>query len=135
MGDDTLEEWHLHDVTSLHLQLYETIKTRILSGKYPPNIQLPAIRELAKTVGVNPATVSKALDRLKREKLIIRTKLGYSVSDDEAFLARVREEETKTKACTLVRELSELAYKPEEIMDKVSYYVEKLIRRRDQPNN
>lgn len=130
-----MDDWQLHDVTPLHLQLYETIKIRILSGEYPPNTRLPSIRELANTVGVNPATVSKALDRLKREKLINRTKLGYSVSDDEAFLAQVREEEAKTKACTLVRELNELAYKPEEIMDKVSYYVGKLMRKRDQMNN
>ena len=129
-----MDDWQLHDVTPLHLQLYETIKIRILSGKYPPNTRLPSIRELANAVGVNPATVSKAFDRLKQESLVNRTKLGYSVSDDQVFIAQIREEEKKTKACTLVRELTALGYKPEEIMTEVSYYVGKLIHRQDLPN-
>ena len=66
------------------------------------------MRELANTVGVNPATVSKAFDWLKRENLVNRTKFGYSVSDDQMFIAQIREEEAKTKACTLVRELTEV---------------------------
>ena len=134
MGDDALDDWQLHDVTPLHLQLYGTIKIRILSGKDPPNTRLPSMRELANTVGVNPAIVSKAFNRLKRESLVNHTKLGYSVSDGQVFIAQIRKEEAKTKACTLVWELTELGYMPEEIMAEVSCYVGKLIHRQDQPN-
>ncbi|MGM0420041.1 MAG: PLP-dependent aminotransferase family protein [Bacillota bacterium] len=57
---------------TLYQQLYSQIKTCIETGRLEENSQLPAIRELADRVGVNPATVVKAYELLAEEEYIYK---------------------------------------------------------------
>ena len=53
--------------------IYEQLKTKItelvLMEVYPPQMQLPSVRSLARELGVNPNTVQKAYQELEREKV------------------------------------------------------------------
>jgi GntR family transcriptional regulator len=51
-------------------QLMEQVKYYVASGILPPGSKLPSIRELAKALCVNPATVVKAYSELGHERVI-----------------------------------------------------------------
>jgi GntR family transcriptional regulator/MocR family aminotransferase len=56
--------------TPLHRQLYEGIRSAILSGQLSPGTQLPATRALAADLGVSRSTVMAAFDQLLAEGYI-----------------------------------------------------------------
>ena len=65
--------------------IYEQLKSRItelvLMEVYPPDMQLPSVRSLARELGVNPNTVKKAYQELERDKVI------YTVSGKGSFIS------------------------------------------------
>ena len=67
----------------IYEQLYKKISELIIKGILSENDQLPGVRTLAKDLGVNPNTVSKAYQELERSGII------YSVSGRGCFVAAV----------------------------------------------
>ena len=67
----------------IYEQLYKKISELIIKGILSENDQLPGVRTLAKDLGVNPNTVSKAYQELERNGII------YSVSGRGCFVAAV----------------------------------------------
>jgi DNA-binding transcriptional regulator YhcF (GntR family) len=67
----------------MFLQIYDKIKKDILCAKYPPNAQIPTVRQLACDMSVNPNTVQRALQLLEEERLVVaRATLGRFVTPD-----------------------------------------------------
>lgn len=66
----------------IYEQLYKKTVEQIIKGVLKENEQLPSVRSLAKDLGVNPNTVSKAYQELERNKII------YSVSGRGSFVAK-----------------------------------------------
>lgn len=56
--------------TKLYIQVYKKLKQAILKNELLPNKKLPTVRELARVLCVNPATIVKAYDLLANEQLI-----------------------------------------------------------------
>ena len=57
--------------TPLHEQLFEGVRTRILSGALPPGLRLPSSRQLAVELDVARSTVLQALDALAAEGYVV----------------------------------------------------------------
>ncbi|GAA0936058.1 GntR family transcriptional regulator [Actinocorallia libanotica] len=57
--------------TPLYQQLVRILRERIEDGTYPPGGRMPSRFELEREFGVAPGTISKALDRLKQQGLVI----------------------------------------------------------------
>jgi DNA-binding transcriptional regulator YhcF (GntR family) len=55
---------------SLCQQLVQQLKSAILTRRLQPGEQLPSVRELAKSVELNPLTVSKAYALLEQQKFV-----------------------------------------------------------------
>ena len=125
MGD-----WVCHDVTPIYLQLCDTVRLRILAGTYAPASRLPSIRTIANAAGVNSATAARAFSLLAKEELICRTKYGYTVTSDTAFIEATRHATAQTLASTYVREMTQLGYSIKELMQEVSRYAGKLLNSR-----
>ena len=68
--------------TPIYEQIYEKIIGLILNGTLKENDQLPSVRSLAKSTGVNPNTVAKAYQELERNGII------YSVPGRGSFIAK-----------------------------------------------
>lgn len=51
-------------------EIVEQLRSLILTGKYPPGAKLPPERELAKTLGVNRASLREALKKLEHLGLV-----------------------------------------------------------------
>ena len=73
-------------------QIVGGIKNMILDGEIKPGEKLPSVRELAKTLGVNPNTVTKAFQTLEREKII------YTVPGRGSYAADVMTEKLRQEA-------------------------------------
>lgn len=82
----------LQSRTPIYEQLYKKIVELILKRELMPNDKLPSVRELAKELGVNPNTVSKAFQLLERDKVI------YSLAGRGSFVANVNAEAVKDAA-------------------------------------
>ena len=97
----------LKSMTSIYEQIVDNIKELILSGVLKAEEKLPSVRELSKTLTVNPNTTQKAYRELEYQGFV------YTVSGLGTFVAeRVAEkidpkrlEELKEEAGRLVREL------------------------------
>ena len=84
----------LQSRTPIYEQLYKKIIELILKRELMPNDKLPSVRELAKELGVNPNTVSKAFQLLERDRVI------YSLAGRGSFVANVNAEAVKDAALT-----------------------------------
>lgn len=83
---------------SIYEQVIDNIKELIVTGVLPAGTRLPSVRELSKTITVNPNTVQKAYRELEREGFIDTvTGLGTFVSSrerppaDERRIAGIRD--------------------------------------------
>ena len=76
----------------IYEQLYKKVLELILKDELKPGDKLPSVRELAKSLGVNPNTVSKAFQLLERDKVI------YSLAGRGSFVSDVSTDSVKESA-------------------------------------
>ena len=80
--------WPLNGGEAVFIQIANRLRYEILSGKYPPDSQIPAVRQLAFDAAVNPNTMQKALSVLEEEGLLhSRGTVGRFVTSDEDILS------------------------------------------------
>lgn len=67
--------------TPIYEQLYKRVIELTVKKQLRPGDKLPSVRELAKALGVNPNTVSKAFQNLERDGII------YSLAGRGSFIS------------------------------------------------
>ena len=82
----------LQSRTPIYEQLYKKVLELILKNELKAGDKLPSVRELAKSLGVNPNTVSKAFQLLERDKVI------YSLAGRGSFVSDVSTDSVKESA-------------------------------------
>ena len=82
----------LQSRTPIYEQLYKKVVELILKNELKAGDKLPSVRELAKSLGVNPNTVSKAFQLLERDKFI------YSLAGRGSFVSDVSADSVKENA-------------------------------------
>ena len=83
-------DYRFNDNIPIYIQLVEMIKTDIVSGKYQPGDKLPAVRDMAMELGVNPNTVQRAFSELEREDLVKSDRTnGRYVTDDKKKIRKL----------------------------------------------
>lgn len=71
----------LHSKQAMYIQIYEYIKSEILSGNLPASTKLPSTRSLAANLQVSRSTVDTAYDQLVAEGYVeAKEKRGYFVT-------------------------------------------------------
>lgn len=95
---------------SIYEQVVDNLKELIISGVLEPGNKLPSVRELSKTLTVNPNTVQKAYRELEIQKYVYTTQgLGTFVADrTDLEVDREKLHEAKTQLRESVRELQYL---------------------------
>lgn len=108
------------DLTSripIYEQIYQKIVSLIINGTLAENDQLPSVRSLAKSTGVNPNTVSKAYLELERNGII------YSVPGRGSFVSAQNYDEFRKKVMTdfesTVNEAFEKGIVPEDLKARI----------------
>ncbi|MCG8475236.1 MAG: GntR family transcriptional regulator [Cytophagales bacterium] len=71
-----------HSNKSIYLQLADTIKERIIQGKYKEGDKIPSVREFASKMGVNPNTIVRTFNELQTMNIIENKRgIGYFVRE------------------------------------------------------
>ena len=83
---------------SIYEQVVDNIKELIMSGVMPPDSKLPSVRELSKTLTVNPNTVQKAYRELEHQGVI------YTVTGLGCFVAERSEDHVDEKKVNEIME-------------------------------
>ena len=105
----------------MFLQIFDRLKKDIIKGKYPPNAQIPTVRQLACDMSVNPNTVQKALQLLEDEMLIVtRATLGKFVTTDARLIYAVKKQMQNETLRAWLLELKELDISKADIIEFIS---------------
>ena len=84
--------WKFNQREAVFLQIANRLRGEILGGKYPPDSQIPPVRQLAYEASVNPNTMQKALTLLEEEGLLrSRGTVGRFITSDVDILAAAKE--------------------------------------------
>ncbi|WP_413317621.1 GntR family transcriptional regulator [Agrococcus sp. 1P02AA] len=86
------------------LQLVDEFARRIVADEWPAGSRIPAVRELAAELQVNPNTVQRACSELERDGLLRSERTsGRFVADDTAAISGLRRQLVADAADTYAR--------------------------------
>ncbi len=107
----------------IYLQIADRLRDRILQGEWQPGERIPAIRELAIELGVNPNTVTRSYQALLDWGIVAsRRGRGYFVCDRAAERATsaMREEFLRDELPRIVRAMQTLGIGIEELAEHLA---------------
>ena len=101
--------WEFQDHLPIYAQLMDTLKRRIITGRYLPGEKLPSVRELAAEAGINPNTVQRAFSELEREGLIYTQRAtGKYVTENADEIKSARQALAKTQVAEFLSNMQSL---------------------------
>lgn len=114
--------WAFNQKEAVYLQIADRLRRDVLSGHYPPDGQIPTVRQLAFDAAVNPNTVQKALLLLEEEGLLYtKGTVGRFVTSNEEILRLTAERVRRGVIRRWLTEARELGMTTEEII----HYIQK----------
>ena len=108
----------------IYEQIINEIERFVLLGILKPNEQLPSVRELAVTLGINPNTIQKAYGELEQRKIIVsEAGKGNFITKDITGLIKKRKNEIIENIKEEIEILITLGINKEEILKHIENYV------------
>jgi len=106
----------------IYRQLRDQVREAVARGTLQPEERLPSVRELSRTLVVNPNTIARVYTELEREGLInTRPGLGVFVAQPRAELTtQVRRERLQRLVDGFLTEAVHLGFSAEEVVGFVS---------------
>ncbi len=106
----------------IYRQLTNQLREAVARGRVVPEDRLPSVRELSRTLVVNPNTIAKAYTELEREGVLnTRPGLGVFVARPKPELTkRVRRERVQAMLDRLLTEAVHLGFSAEEVLALVA---------------
>lgn len=109
--------WEFQDHLPIYAQLMDTLKRRIITGRYLPGEKLPSVRELAAEAGINPNTVQRAFSELEREGLIYTQRAtGKYVTENADEIKSARQALAKTQVAEFLSNMQSLGYSVRDVI-------------------
>ena len=100
----------------IYEQIVSEIERLVSLNILKPDSQIPSVRQLACTLGINPNTVKKSYDILEMKKIIIsKSTKGTFISSDITKAKEIKINELITKIKELEKELISFGLTKEEI--------------------
>ena len=108
-------------------QLTQQIREGVARGKLRPDDRLPSVRELSRTLVVNPNTVARVYTELEREGILnTRRGLGVFVAQPASEQTRkIRRERLQDAADRFLTEAVHLGFSADDVIEIVSGRVKK----------
>ncbi len=106
--------------TPIYEQIVNNIEKYVAVGILKEKEQIPSIREMASSLGVNPNTVKKAYDILENKKVIqtISTK-GTFISDDTKHTTKIKIDREIEIIKDKIQELMKMGMSIDEIIERI----------------
>lgn len=107
--------------TPIYEQIINEIKRNVLQGSLKPQDQIPSIRELANTLGINPNTVKKSYNVLENQQIIqTRSTKGTFISSKIDHIIDEAIDQCYKKIDEEISELKKLGIPREVILERIS---------------
>ena len=104
----------------IYLQVIRYIETLILLRDWELGRKVPSVRELAKTLKINPGTVQKAYTELEKKYLLVTIRgVGKQVTDQKQYVQQLREQRLIEGLENFQTEMKQLRIEKEEILQKI----------------
>lgn len=106
--------------TPIYMQIIEQIEKYVAIGILKKDEQIPSVRELATSLGINPNTVKKAYTELERRGVTktISTK-GTFISNNTKKIVDEKIEEKIKSINNIIKEIEQLGLTKDEIIKKI----------------
>ena len=105
----------------IYRQLINQLREAVARGRLKPDQRLPSVRELSRTMVVNPNTIARVYGELEREGMLAtRPGAGVFVAQPKAELAKeVRTQRLGALLDPLLTEAVHLGFSADEVVDAV----------------
>jgi len=101
----------------IYTQIVDGFRLDVCSGTLKPGSRVVPVRELALGLGVNPNTLQRALMELEREGLLYTERTaGRFVTEDEALIARTRDDLLKKLVGEFLTNAEKLGCSKEDVL-------------------
>lgn len=111
---------NLNEGIPIYIQLRDQLRVLILTGALTPGRRLPGARQLARYLSINRHTVSRALDDLEEEGLIVKQQgRGTFIADNIPALNKRTQDLFNDVVRRAVQEARALGYSVEDLADAV----------------
>ncbi|PET66428.1 GntR family transcriptional regulator [Bacillus cereus] len=101
----------------IYVQVMEYIKKEIVTGRLASGEKIPAVRELANELQVNPNTIQRTFQELEREGIAeTRRGTGRFVTMNEKKITELRKEMAKELLDNFINGMNNLGFMEEEIL-------------------
>lgn len=105
----------------IYLQIMNYIKKEIIIGNLKAGDKIPAVRELALELQINPNTIQRTFQELEREQIVeTRRGLGRYVTSEESKIMDIKREMAGELLGRFIQGMQELGYKNQDIITIVS---------------
>ena len=106
--------------TPIYEQIIKQVEKYVSLGILKPKEQIPSIREMASTLGINPNTVKKAYSELEKRGVIqtFSTK-GTFISDNVEEIKKINIENKIDEIKNIISELEKLGVTKDKIIEKL----------------
>lgn len=118
-GVDYLFVMQLEGGTSINEQLCKRITELISNGTFAENEKLPAIREVAKSLGINPNTVQKAYAQLEQRGLIYSIPAKGSYVSERSNTSEIIKKQAVTEVEKALRNAINAGVEREELLQLI----------------
>lgn len=110
-------EFNFDNDRQIYIQLVESLKKYIISGKIKPGDRLPSVRDLALMIKVNPNTIQRALSELEDASLIYTERTnGKFVTCDKEIIAKYKNDLIKKETDFYLSCMNELGLSKKEVI-------------------
>ena len=102
----------------IFVQISEYIAIDIMTGTYPAGSNLPSVRDLAATFGVNPNTMQRALSDLESQGLIdTHRTAGRTVVEDPSLITEAKRQLVEQRVREFIEGMEVFGYRPDDLAD------------------
>lgn len=110
-------EFNFDNDRTIYIQLVDSLKKYIISGKIKPGDRLPSVRDLALMIKVNPNTIQRALSELEDASLIYTERTnGKFVTCDKEIIAKYKNDLIKKETDFYLSCMNELGLSKKEVI-------------------
>ncbi len=98
-----------NDHQPIYIQIMDLIKFRIIRGELKPGDKLPAVREIAGDLKVNPNTVQRSYSDLEREGILLSQRgVGSFVVENKELFDNLRKEMAREIVYSFIEDMKKL---------------------------
>lgn len=121
------EEMNFNDNLPIYMQIIDYVKKSIIKGELKEGEKLDSVRDMSTKMKVNPNTIQRSYQELEREGLVATQRgMGTFVTEDVEIIKKLKKSMASNIVNSFISEMSQLGYKPAEIIELINDNVEEV---------